>query len=205
MRLVRLLAAVALIALAAAAPAQAREPVACGTKSLFGKPLELRVVGEQIPCSRVRRIVAGRCRETPHWSCFSFRTPDPLLVWFKERERFARRWSTVIEAHRYPCEQANVTAEGWARARASRSRVFPTRMQVYADDIIRCHVLAGKTYEDVIALLGKPDDDDLDRGRRELAWELGPERDSFFQVDSDFLLVVVGRDAVVSRVEQFQG
>jgi hypothetical protein len=191
--------------LLAPASANAADPVVCGTKQLFGKPLELHVVGKKIPCSRVRRIVAGRCRETRHWSCFSLRTPDPLLIWFKERERFARRWSTVIEAHRYPCEQANVTAEGWGRARASRSRVFPTRMQVYADDIMRCDILKGQTYEAVVALLGQPGSDDFYRGRRELTWEIGPERDSFFQIDSDFLLVELARNGLVVRVDQFQG
>jgi hypothetical protein len=196
--------AVAVSMLLVPASAHAAQPVVCGTKQLFGKSLELRVVGERIPCSRVRKIVAGRCRETRHWSCFSFRTPDPLLVWFKDRERFARRWTTAIEAQRYPCEQANVTAEGWARARASQSRVFPTRMQVYVDDIIRCEILKGQTYEGVVALLGKPGSDDLYRGERQLTWEIGPERDSFFQVDSDFLEVVL-RDGVVTRVEQFQG
>jgi len=205
-RMRRVVAAV-LVALAAApAPAHASRPVACGTKSLFGKKLELRVVGEAIPCSSVRRIVAGRCRETRRWSCFSLRTPDPLLIWFRERERFARRWSTVIEAHRYPCEQANVTAEGWARARASRSRVFPTRMQVYADDIMRCDVLAGQTYAGVVGLLGRPDHEDDYRGRRQLHWEIGPERDSFVQIDSDVLFVEVGRNGgAVTRVEQYQG
>src|SRR5215208_3499679 len=198
----RLTPAVLIALLSFAAPAPATEPAGCSTKVLFGKRLQLRVVGEQIPCARVQRIVAGRCRETRHWSCFSFRTPDPLLIWFKERERFARRWSTVIEADRYPCEQANVTAEGWARARASRSRVFPTRMQVYADDIMRCDVLAGQTYDGVIGLLGRPDHEDDYRGRRQLHWEIGPERDSFVQIDSDVLFVEVGRNGgAVTRVE----
>jgi hypothetical protein len=202
----RPVAVAVLIALALPARAGAAAPVTCGTKQLFGKPLELRVVGERIPCSRVRRIVAGTCHETPRaWSCFSFRTPDPLLVWFKERERFARRWTTSIEADRYPCDQANVTADGWARARASRRSIFPTRMQVYADDIIRCDVLKGQTYEGVVALLGQPGSDEMFRGRRQLDWEIGPERDSFFQVDSDFLFVELGRDGIVTRVEQFQG
>ena len=146
----------------------------------------------------------GKCSQRPKrrgWACFSLRTPDPLLVWFRERER----WSTTIEAHRYPCEQAGVTAAGWARARASRHAIFPTRLQVYADDIMRCGVLTGKTYDDVIALLGKPGSDDLYRGERHLTWETGPERDSFFQVDSDFLFVAIGRDGIVTRLEQFQG
>jgi hypothetical protein len=202
----RWIAAVALIApLLLSTPAHAAEPVVCGTKQLFGKPLELRVVGKPIPCRRVQKIVAGRCRETRQWSCFSLRTPDPLLIWFRERERFARRWTTTIEAHRYPCEQANVTAEGWARAHATRTNLFPTRMQVYADDIMRCELLKGRTYEGVMALLDKPDIEDDYRGRRQLHWEIGPERDSFFQVDSDFLFVEIGRNGVVSRVEQYQG
>ena len=196
-------------ALVAPAPAAAADPPpSCGVKRLFGKPLELRVAGKAIPCSRVRSIVRGDCSQRfkrTGWACFSLRTPDPLLIWFRERERFAEEWSTVIEAHRYPCHQAGVTPEGWARARASRRSIFPTRLQVYADDVMRCGVLTGKRYDDVIALLGKPGSDDDYRGERQLTWEIGPERDSFFQVDSDFLFVALGRDGIVKRVEQFQG
>ena len=157
----------ALAAVILAGPAEAADPVVCGTKSLFGQPLELRVEGDPIPCDRVLRIVAGRCRETRHWSCFSFRPPSPALVWFRERERFMEP-TTLITAQRPACDQAVVTAENWARAQASKHRIFPTRLQIYADDIVRCDQLKGKTYQGVRALLGKPYNDDVYRGRRQL-------------------------------------
>jgi hypothetical protein len=63
--------------------------VECGTKRLYGKSLTLSVVGRGISCAEVRKIVRGTCRDGKTWSCFSFRAPDPLLVWFKSDERFA--------------------------------------------------------------------------------------------------------------------
>jgi hypothetical protein len=132
------------------------------------------------------------------------RTPGPLLVWFRERERFGD-WSTWVEARRYPCAQANVTAAGWAEALASRHRVFPTRRQVYADDIIRCRLLIGKTYDEVIALLGQPPYEENSKTEHSLHWELGPERDSFFQIDSDHMIVEFGPAERVKRVDQYQG
>jgi hypothetical protein len=178
---------------------------ACGTKELYGKALHIHVVGEPIPCSRVQRIIRGRCRERSRWSCFSFRPPDPLLVWFKERERFRARWSTAIEARRYPCAEARVTAEAWAEGRRDMSSTFPSREQVLADDLIRCKLLRGMTETDVRALLGPPDDVSSERGRRYLAYEIGLQRDSFFQLDSEYLSLRFDRDGTIESASMYQG
>src|SRR4051794_29457281 len=59
----------------------------CGTKKLYGKTLDIRVKGEMRSCQRVQRIIRGKCKiRRQHWSCFSFRTPDPPLVWFRSKE-----------------------------------------------------------------------------------------------------------------------
>src|SRR5215212_10181903 len=88
----------------------------CGTKTLYGRTLAIRVVGDPLPCAKVRRIVRGRCRERHTWSCFSFRPPDPLLVWFREKERFRERWSTTIEARRPSCARTHVSWRRWRTA-----------------------------------------------------------------------------------------
>jgi len=107
---VRIAGAVAVVATlgCALAPdvASAAAGTRCGTKELYGKRLTIRVLGRRIPCAEVRQIVRGSCRAGRVWSCFSFRPPDPLLVWFPESERFAERWSTTIEARRTPCGEA---------------------------------------------------------------------------------------------------
>jgi hypothetical protein len=180
--------------LAAAAIVAAPPPVKCGTKTLYGKTYTIRVVGERIPCSKVRTIIRGSCRTTKTWSCFSLRSPDPLLVWFKERERFKEHWTTAIEARRPPCTK--VTAAEWKKPGGS----FPTRRQVLADDLIRCHQLFKMKRADVLTLLGDPDEQDP----HALYWDIGLERDSFFQVDNE-LLVVSFKNDLVSKVEIAQG
>lgn len=179
--------------------------VRCGTKALYGKTLTIHVVGTPIPCSEARAIIRGQCRARKTWSCFSLRAPDPLLVWFKERERFAKHWSTTIEARRYPCRQARVTARAWASARRSHANAFPSRQQVLADDLVRCKQLRGRTFAEVQAVLGRPDGSSQTRGRRRADWFLGLERDSFFQVDSELLALTFGRDDVLSSIRFVQG
>ncbi|HEV7750943.1 MAG TPA: hypothetical protein VGO71_05350 [Baekduia sp.] len=188
------------------APAAAAAPrVACGTKVLYGKSLPLSVVGRGISCAEVRNIVSGTCRDGKTWSCFSFRAPDPLLVWFKSDERFAEHWSTTIEARRYPCTQAHVSAKAWARARRSPSSAFPSQQQVLADDLIRCGQLRGKTYKMLTALLGRPDEQSKQNGARSAGWQIGLERDSLFQVDSEYLSLRFGRDGVLQSADMTQG
>jgi hypothetical protein len=160
-------------------------------------------VGRQLPCSHVRRIVAGPCRDGRVWSCFSFHPPDPVLVWFRERERFQLRYSTAIEARRYPCGQATVTRRAWARAYHSSDTTFPTRAQVLADDLIRCRQLRGLTRNDVTELLGPPESS-VEEGDF-LEYTVGKERDSFFQVDSELLSIEFDRRGVFESAELVQG
>jgi len=128
-----------------------------------------------------------------------------VLVWFRERERFNEQWSTAIEARRYPCRQARVTADAWEAATRSRSNAFPTRMQVLADDLVRCKQLRGKTYRQVRALLGRPEESEITKGKRYADWQIGPERDSFFQVDSEYLAISFGTDGVLDSITFQQG
>jgi hypothetical protein len=163
----------------------------CGTKTLYGKALPLYAMGHGVRCADVERITGGACRLDPHksWGCFSFRSTRPVLVWFTTKEMFADSWSRWIEARRPPCSQSRVSATGWRRARTDRRDTFPTEMQVLSDDLIRCRQLRGKRYAQVAQLLGKPDQTDRVKGARRAYWQVGPERDSFFQVDSESLTV----------------
>ena len=208
MRAVRLALPAALLFAAvwasAASDAEAK-PARCGTKQLYGKTLRIVVVGDPLPCAKVRRIIRGRCRSGRRWSCFSFRTPDPLLVWFRSRERFRPKWSTTIEARRYPCREARVTARAWRAARRSNTGAFPDRMQVLADDLKRCGQLRGKTYAGVRRLLGRPDETSVSDGRRYADWDVGAERDSFFQVDNEYFSLTFGTDGVLESVTFEQG
>jgi hypothetical protein len=180
--------------LAVAAIVAAPPPAKCGTKTLYGRTLTIRVVGKPMPCSKVRSIIRGSCKTKKTWSCFSLHSPDPLLIWFRERERFKEKWTTTIEARRPPCTK--VTTEEWNTPGGG----FPTRRQVLADDLIRCHQLLGMSRTAVLGLLGEPDD----QSAREVDWDIGLERDSFFQVDDEFLTVSFKHD-LVSKVEIVQG
>jgi hypothetical protein len=174
-------------------------PRACGTKELYGKKLELHVVGKRIPCDQVRTIVRGKCRDGRVWSCFAFRPPDPALVWFREKERFRPHWSTAIEARRYPCAKAKVTREAWTRAMHGSPEAFPTELQILADDLVRCKQLRGMTYREVRQLLGRGGTSS-DNGKRVLHFGIGNERDSFFQVDSESLVIEFGRDGIFRSI-----
>jgi hypothetical protein len=150
----------------------------------------------------VREIIRGRCREGKTWSCFSAWPPGPFLYWFREKERFAPRFSTVIEAIRPRCRRVTVTRRAWRRAMRRRYRVFPSKLQMLADDVVRCRrILRGKTRPAVVRLLGKPHS----REPRSILYEIGPERDSFFQVDSEILEIRFDRRGVFRRASFFQG
>jgi hypothetical protein len=173
----------------------------CGTKTLYGKTLDIRVKGEMRSCQRVQRIIRGKCKiRRKHWSCFSFRTPDPPLVWFRSKELFDRRWSTVIEARRYPCADATLTSEDWN----GPSREFPTRKQILSDDLIRCDLLDGMTIDEVEALLGEPSEHGGGRGHPYRDYSIGPERDSFFQVDSEVLSIQFTSKGIFRRASIYQ-
>jgi hypothetical protein len=196
----RWVAGIALVAVAVlATPAAGQEDpaVGCGTKRVYGHKLRILVRGKPIPCSRAREIIRGHCRESRKWSCFSFWPPRPELVWFREKERFAESWSTYIEAERYPCSEAQVTKRLWRQKGDS----FPTRQQVLADDLIRCKQLAGKSEKQIVRLLGRPDFRSHAQGKRYLDYYVGPVRDSFFQIDSESLSIVIGRDGIFKSAE----
>ena len=174
----------------------------CGTKNLYGKTLDIRVKGEMRSCRRVHHIIRGKCAIRPkrHWSCFSFRTPNPPLVWFRSKEMFDRRWSTVIEARRYPCSEATLTSDEWN----GPSREFPTRQQILSDDLIRCDLLEGMTVDEVEELLGKPYERYMSHGHAYRDYSIGPERDSFFQVDAEVLSIKFRRDGTFGRASMYQ-
>jgi hypothetical protein len=198
--LIALLLAV-VVAVPGAAQAPGGTPYTCGTKRLYGHKLLIRVRGERLACSKIREIIRGRCHEGRTWSCFSFWPPSPVLVWFREKDRFAETWSIAIEGVRYPCSEAGVTRQAW---RSAGGWAFPTRRQVLADDMIRCHLLRGKTYKQVVRLLGHGDFQSREHGRRYVDYLLGAERDSFFQVDSESLSIQFGRDGKFRSAELAQ-
>ena len=170
----------------------------CGTKALYGHKLELHVVGKKIPCEEVRKITRGACRRGKLWSCFSFRPPDPVLVWFPERERFKYDYTTAIEARRYPCGRARVTPRTWAEAARSWTQGFPSRLQVLADDVMRCKILEGKTYHEVQALLGRRGAH-RERHRHYISIAVGEQRNSYIQTDPEYLLIEFDRNDVFRR------
>jgi hypothetical protein len=206
MRTVALITLV-LALLVAVMPAAAQAPdgptYTCGTKRLYGHKLLIRVRGEQLPCSKVRDVIRGRCRDSKAWSCFSFHPPSPVLVWFREKDRFKDTWSIAIEGVRYPCDEARVTARAW---RARGGWPFPTHQQVLADDLVRCHQLDGRTYRQIVRLLGRPHFTERRHGKPHyIGYEIGLERDSFFQVDSEFFTVELGSDGVFRKATFDQG
>lgn len=64
----------------------------------------------------------------------------------------------------------------------------PTKRQVLADDVMRCKALRGMTWDEVHALLGRPERG-ADSRRTFMAWEIGPERDSLFSIDGESLFL----------------
>src|SRR5207249_1094815 len=116
----------------------------------------VKVAGDPIPCSRARAVIAQSCGPHPDspWSCFSIRISGPFVVWFPTQEVFDGPWSTAIVLSRYPCSQARVTPRLFRRS----PDAFPTRRQLVADDLIRCHLLTGLGMGRVIDLIGSPDE-----------------------------------------------
>lgn len=186
-----------------AASSKAKSRV-CGTKLLYGKTVTIRERGRVISCARVSRITAGGCRDRRRWACFSVHPPGPVLIWFREKDRFKGRTSLLIEGLRWPCAEAAVTPEMWTTAQTVGQSKFPTYEQVLADDLIRCGQLTGLTRDGVIALLGPADVETHNRGITYLDYEIGPERDSFFQIDSEVLSVQIGRTGLFIRADIYQ-
>lgn len=200
----------ALIAVAAvllfAGTAQARGPSdltresssSCGDTSLFGHTFEVRA--DLVRCGQARRLIDAKCKLhiREKWSCFSLREEDPFVVWFLTSEMFKRRWTRVVYYERYPCSEASFAPELFAR----EPRGFPSVRQLLADDLIRCDLLAGQSYDQVKRLLGPPDGG---KPGKFLSYVLGLERDSFFQIDPELLYVTFAKDGQVSGLNIYQG
>ncbi len=60
------------------------------------------------------------------------------------------------------------------------------------------------SYRDVRGLLGRPDARSINKGKHELWYDLGPERDSFFQIDSEGLSIRFDRADIVRSVGIYQ-
>jgi hypothetical protein len=174
----------------------------CGTKELYGHELTIKVRGDLHSCSKVRRIVRGKCDlDSKPWACFSFQTPGPILAWFLAKEMFKPELSSVITASRYPCSEVGSIAEEWV----GPSLDFPTRKQVVADDLIRCNLLDGRDKRAVKELLGGSGIVSTSHGRTYFDYTLGPERDSFFQIDSELLSVVFNSRGIFREATIYQG
>ena len=198
----------------------------CGTKVLHGEVLQIRVKGDPVPCEEVNKIISGPCelvapdrvdriarelsgqpstrstqeRSSQAWSCFSYQPPGPIMAWFPAKEMFREHFSTTIYAERLPCARSVVTAGSWRDAGGTG---FPNQRQVLADDLVRCGQLEGKSYRQVLKLLG-PGTRSASHGNVYLDYLLGDERDSFFQVDSEGLSITFDPQGRVKDVGFFQ-
>lgn len=172
----------------------------CGEATKFGHQFDVRVGGEPVDCAQALAIIDHPCkiRMKHDWSCFSFREQYPFIVWFPSDELFKGDWSTVIIYKRYPCSEASVSRELFSRP----PQGFPSLRQLLADDLIRCDLLAGQTFEEVRRLLGPPA---YGTKGRSLTYNIGPERDSFFQIDPELLFVGFRKNGVYRGASIFQG
>jgi hypothetical protein len=162
--------------------------ISCGTKRVFHRPFAVHILGKPITCKRARSILSQGCGPRPdrEWSCLSIRESGPFLVWFPSEEVFRGPWSTAIVFDRYPCSKARITPHLFS---PSQSDEFPTRRQMLADDLLRCHLLKGVSPQGLQHKIGLPDER-LSNGRRlTLVYWLGPERDSYVQIDPEGLRV----------------
>jgi hypothetical protein len=201
----RVLTALIAVLAAAVLPAHAgAASTTCGIKKLYGKRYPIHVVGDPVPCDEVHDIISGRCTDGKEWSCFSFPGRYPALVWFREKERYKENWSTTIEARRYPCSQAHVTHRAWAVGSRSTRSLFPTPLQILADDLVRCHQLRGMRYRAVVRLLGRSYDEYQTGKYPDLIYGTGPERDSFIQIDSELLVLRFDRHTGRFRSASFE-
>jgi hypothetical protein len=173
----------------------------CGLRTMFGHRFPIEAQG--ITCGEARRLAAQRCRARFHrrWTCFSAREDGPFVIWFPTAELFRRSLYPVVLLRRYPCSQARVSPRLFGKL----ERGFPTRRQLLADDVLRCHLLAsGDEASKAEGLLGPADSHEAEAGRTYLVYFLGPERDSLIQIDPE-LLVVSLRAGRVTGVEMIQG
>jgi hypothetical protein len=182
--------------LGAKAPPSSKAQKTCGSKELFGHTFSVWVVGKPLTCAKARQISSASCGIKLHrkWSCFSFPVDKPFLAWFPTKELYRRHWSTTIALRRYPCADARVSPQLFEPL----GRGFPTRRQMLADDLIRCHLLKDKNTTEVEAEIGAPEEIETSQGKTSFVYALGRERDSFIQIDNESLLVEFANGAVAS-------
>jgi hypothetical protein len=183
----------------ATTPSKAQK--ACGTKKVFGQTFSVWIIGQPLSCAKARQISSAPCGIELHnkWSCFSFPINKPFLAWFPTKELYKRHWSTTIAFRRYPCVDARVSRQLFEPL----GKGFPTRRQMLADDLIRCHLLKGKNPTEVEAEIGAPEETSTSQGKTSFVYALGRERDSFIQIDGESLLVEFA-DEKVESVSIFQ-
>ena len=107
-------------------------------------------------------------------------------------------------AWRLDCRTFSFDEAAWRRARRSLEDEAPTDDQRLADALIKCRTLIGKTRSEVTSLLGEPDDGGSlseEETRRELVYSTGPQRDSAFAIDSEWLTILLDRGGRVRSVE----
>jgi hypothetical protein len=169
---------------------------ACGTKQVFGQTFSVWIMGKPLGCATARQISSAPCGIKLHhkWSCFSFPVNKPFLAWFPTKELYKRHWSTTIAFRRYPCTDAHMSPQLFGPL----GKGFPTRRQMLADDLIRCHLLKGKNPAEVEAEIGAPEEIETNQGRTSFVYALGRERDSYIQIDNESLLVEFANEEVAS-------
>jgi hypothetical protein len=94
-----------------------------------------------------------------------------------------------------------LTSQEWS----GPSHEFPTRKQILSDDLIRCDMLAGMTVSDIEALLGEPTYSYTSDQHPYRDYEIGPERDSFFQIDPELLSIKFSPSGIFSEASIYQG
>jgi hypothetical protein len=171
---------------------------ACGAKKVFGQTFSVWVMGKPLSCATARQISSAPCGIKLHhkWSCFSFPVNKPFLAWFPTKELYKRHWSTTIAFRRYPCADAHVSRQLFEPL----GKGFPTRRQMLADDLIRCHLLDGKNVAEVEEEIGTPEETEMSQGKTSFVYALGRERDSYIQIDNESLLVEFANEEVTSAL-----
>ncbi len=99
-------------------------------------------------------------------------------------------------AARLDCRSFRLLPGAWQRTDTESSEL-PTERQRLADAIVKCQALANRTKQEVLRLLGRPDNYVGRHG--EASWRTGTER-SFFGLDDEHLLVSFDRSQRVRSV-----
>jgi hypothetical protein len=97
-------------------------------------------------------------------------------------------------------------ATTWRSAGHDLSTAWPIRLRM-VDDLTAHHELVGLKRDDLVVLLGPPDDVEAfrERSRRaddktwDVGYELGPQRGSIIRIDNDWLLLDLDTTGKVQR------